>query len=75
MNQPFPSHDKPHCALSHSSHYERFLQEERPVKSMVVSVTQLKPLGAAPEEGIAVRFQLGKALQRAAVCTSSMDLT
>lgn len=47
MNQPFKSHDKPHCALSNSNY--RDLQEERTVKSMVVSVN-IDPLSTAPEE-------------------------
>lgn len=44
-------------------------------KSMEVSVIELKPLCTAPEEGIAVKCQLDKALQRASVCTTSVALT
>lgn len=36
---------------------------------MVVFVINLEPLSAAPEEGVTVRFQLWKAIQRASVGT------
>lgn len=38
-------------------------------RSVGVSVIDLEPLSAAPEEGATVRFLLCKASQRASVCT------